>query len=482
MNIRLNGGGHLLQAPRRADKRERKRSRNVGALSCCLAAVLTASLIDCGKATSADAKKASIPDSPASADVKVPKLDPLAARKQLAQLGIVYSVNNFVFSAGEGDTIAVSYFLDAGMDVNSKGEKDTTALELAANFGRTETLNVLLERGADPNLASGRFFPVVMAASQGHLESVKILMDHGVAARSPRAQAALYFAVLKNQPAVVGYLVGKGVDANYIEEERRDTLPMKAAMEGNTEVLKALLVKATNINATNAEGLTAIDFAFYRIFKDAPVPRTGKSPDDWPDETVRLLVKAGASVYTDYYIQQRGRFLASVVPLKARFLADGGQDFQPVLDLIDTVTSELSTNGVPARRYLPLLESVVDAIGRARFTYSTTIESVGPTDGQKAAMKGLINLQRTVTIRCEQLRGSGESMPDSEILRKNAFLKLVAAKNEVYRGEVLPLEIRLYALRGNVRQSPKLIHVHQVIKCHSDISPRNLRAMPPPLL
>jgi hypothetical protein len=51
---------------------------------------------------------------------------------------------------------------------------------------------------------------------------------------------------------------------------------------------------------------------------------------------------------------------------------------------------------------------------------------------------------------------TGEATPESEAIGKNAFLKLVAPKNEVYLGEVLPLEIRLYARQGNLRQPPQL--------------------------
>src|SRR5262245_27638513 len=51
---------------------------------------------------------------------------------------------------------------------------------------------------------------------------------------------------------------------------------------------------------------------------------------------------------------------------------------------------------------------------------------------------------------------SGEPTPESEVIGKNAFLKLVPAKNQVYLGEVLPVEVRLYARQGNLRQPPQL--------------------------
>ena len=52
---------------------------------------------------------------------------------------------------------------------------------------------------------------------------------------------------------------------------------------------------------------------------------------------------------------------------------------------------------------------------------------------------------------------SGEATPESEMVGKNAFLKLVTAKKEVFLGEVLPVEIRLYARQGSLKQpAPQL--------------------------
>lgn len=51
---------------------------------------------------------------------------------------------------------------------------------------------------------------------------------------------------------------------------------------------------------------------------------------------------------------------------------------------------------------------------------------------------------------------SGEPTPESEVIGKDAFLKLSVAKKDLYLGEVLPVEIRLYARQGRWRQHPQL--------------------------
>jgi len=347
-----------------------------------------------------------------SPGIKIPKLDPVEARKQLAQLGKDYSVGAYVGSAAQGDAIAVSYFLDAGMEVNSKSEKGMTALGMAASLGKTETIKLLLQRGADAKLVHSGIAPIVLAAYGGHLEAVKVLMEHETDPGSKAAQEALYTAVLVNYPGVVKYLVEKGVDANYVEQERGDTLLMMAARIGSAEILKVLLPKITNVNVTNALGATAMDFAFEHIFKAEPLPRTGKAPDAWPDESVRVLVKAGANVYTDYYLKLRRQFLESTVQVMAgsvaRDIRHGGKKadraFEPVRELIDMVVSEFATNGVPVARQLPLWKTAVDAIGRARFVLESTIPSVGPEPRERAAITALQEFQADVAAEYERLR------------------------------------------------------------------------------
>ena len=47
---------------------------------------------------------------------------------------------------------------------------------------------------------------------------------------------------------------------------------------------------------------------------------------------------------------------------------------------------------------------------------------------------------------------SGAPTPDSDVVGKAAFLKLICSRTEAYVGEVLPVEIRLYAQMGRLRQ------------------------------
>lgn len=97
--------------------------------------------------------------------------DAAGARKELKQMGVEYTEQQFTKSAGAGDMTTVKLFLDAGMDINAGG---SAALGLAAGRGQLEMVKFLLSQGAKPTANSLQF-----ARTRGHQEIEKILVDAG---------------------------------------------------------------------------------------------------------------------------------------------------------------------------------------------------------------------------------------------------------------------------------------------------------------
>ena len=96
---------------------------------------------------------------------------PVEARKEIKQMGIEYTEQQFATSAGAGDMTAVKLFLEAGMDVNAGGG---AALGLAAGRGQIEMVKFLLSKGAKPTANALQF-----AQTRGHKEVEKILVEAG---------------------------------------------------------------------------------------------------------------------------------------------------------------------------------------------------------------------------------------------------------------------------------------------------------------
>jgi ankyrin repeat protein len=58
-------------------------------------------------------------------------------------------------------------------------ETGETALHLAAGEGHLEIVKLLLEHGADVNAKTAYETALHLAAGEGHLEIVKLLLEHG---------------------------------------------------------------------------------------------------------------------------------------------------------------------------------------------------------------------------------------------------------------------------------------------------------------
>ena len=84
-----------------------------------------------------------------------------------------------------GHTELVRILLDKGARVNIRDGSGRTALLFTATGPFPKTVELLLERKADPNIVDNqeRFSALMHAAAEGHIEVVKILLDHEADAR-----------------------------------------------------------------------------------------------------------------------------------------------------------------------------------------------------------------------------------------------------------------------------------------------------------
>lgn len=95
--------------------------------------------------------------------------------------------------ARAGESAQLTEFLDHGFDLNQTDSAGNTLLMLAAYSGQTETVALLLARGANPDLRNGRDqSPVAGALFKGEDEVVALLIAAGadLDAGTPSARAA----------------------------------------------------------------------------------------------------------------------------------------------------------------------------------------------------------------------------------------------------------------------------------------------------
>ncbi len=176
-------------------------------------------------------------------------------------------VADFVNAAADGEQKLVEQYLRAGVDVNARDEYGQTAL-FAASVGRRYALALmLLDRGANPNLArdTGRT-PLLAAIKRG--------FDTNFYEREPESQK------------LVNALLEKGADVDARDEDGVTPLE-EAARIGDAETIRALVARGANLATKNNEGESPLHVAAQELRGLA----------------VRALIEAGSPMTTRQKLQ-----------------------------------------------------------------------------------------------------------------------------------------------------------------------------------
>lgn len=106
----------------------------------------------------------------------------------------VHERTHFFIAIADGNIQEVQRWLNSGVDVNMRNDKNVTPLMFAALQGKIEIAKILIANGADVN-AKGVFDTTALffAAHSGQTELVKILLDNGadVNAKDEKGRTAL---------------------------------------------------------------------------------------------------------------------------------------------------------------------------------------------------------------------------------------------------------------------------------------------------
>ena len=120
------------------------------------------------------------------------------------------------WAAYRADGETVDLLIDAGANVDAANDLGVTPLALASANPSASVVDKLLGAGADPNIASEMgVTPLMEAARTGNLGAIHALLDRGAnvnATESARDQSALMWAVSERHPEIVGVLMENGAD------------------------------------------------------------------------------------------------------------------------------------------------------------------------------------------------------------------------------------------------------------------------------
>lgn len=183
----------------------------------------------------------------------------------------------FIIASGEkqNDPERESYFAEAArlLSVESMEQianSGEAAIHIAAKYGHTGMLKVMIEKGADVNLtqdepAEAGITALHCACAQGHADAVKLLMDAGAddTLKNLKGETPAHFAVKKKN-------FGKELDssqrADLLKELKNLDVPRE---DGKTplllldtwdaqKLLPLLLQRGVNVNHADNTGMTAL--------------------------------------------------------------------------------------------------------------------------------------------------------------------------------------------------------------------------------
>lgn len=86
--------------------------------------------------------------------------------------------NAWFKAATDGDAQALKQLLDQGADVNAKDAAENTALHLATKHGLQDIMRLLIEQGADVN-AQNDYLSTPLHLTQRNIDTIRILLEAG---------------------------------------------------------------------------------------------------------------------------------------------------------------------------------------------------------------------------------------------------------------------------------------------------------------
>jgi ankyrin repeat protein len=185
-------------------------------------------------------------------------------------------------AAKYGKTYAVQILLEKGASVNALTTDNETPLHLACKCGDLKTVALLIEKGASVNaLKTDNETPLHLASRFGYLETVELLIDKGASVNALKTdnETPLHLASERGDLKTVELLIEKGSSVNAPATDNETPLHL-ASKRGDLKTVALLIEKGASVNSLTTDNETPLHLASKR----------------GDLKTVALLIEKGASV------------------------------------------------------------------------------------------------------------------------------------------------------------------------------------------
>jgi ankyrin repeat protein len=150
-------------------------------------------------------------------------------------------------AASIGDNKTINQLLDKAPEfINSFSSDGFTPLGLASFFGHLSVVKLLLDKGANPNIASNNQFkvaPIHSACAISQFDIAELLIEHGadVNAKQMQGVTPLHSAAHNGQTKLSKLLIDNGADVN--AEMDNEQTPLFMANEKDFQETAELIIK-----------------------------------------------------------------------------------------------------------------------------------------------------------------------------------------------------------------------------------------------
>ncbi|GJN76569.1 ankyrin repeat domain-containing protein [Purpureocillium lilacinum] len=196
---------------------------------------------------------------------------------------------------------SIRILLEAGVDPNAKKDGVYTPLCTAIRDDRSDIFQLLLSRGADPNVPASEY-PAFKCITHNRVHFLPALVAAGANLNSPRG--ILETAVSSNNSEALRWLLDQGLDPDDKTPNGRTALT-SAIRDGRIEMVDELLRRGANPNVRGQDWPVCMAVRnpdmLRRILAVLPEPRAFKGVMERAVvanqlESVKLLLAAGVSV------------------------------------------------------------------------------------------------------------------------------------------------------------------------------------------
>ena len=214
-----------------------------------------------GQLSSFEILTAAVADTLANLETKMPghhKIERLNPKL----MDMVNSLSELHQYAHRNDTEkAVELVLNDGLDINTPALCNRTPLLWASLSSSGKSVETLIDLGANVNAqrTDDKVTPLILSAYWNNFMAVNLLLDHGADANIARADAytPLHLAVAKGNQHLVKLFLEKNALVN-TQNADGDSPLHTAVSNGFFDITKLLIKKGSNVNLQNKEGRTPL--------------------------------------------------------------------------------------------------------------------------------------------------------------------------------------------------------------------------------